>query len=117
MSRAVAVLLAREALWGVGPLAPVARVGGRALPVRAVALVAALVSDIPVPTVPGADLDRAADTAAVGADRASAGEARQAAASSPRDLYHSGYRPAPDPRSALHNRGNAYGSSYLVLLR
>jgi hypothetical protein len=47
---------------------------------RAVALVIALVWDIPVPLVPGADLDRdtvvAADTTAVEVDKANAGAAR-----------------------------------------
>ena len=116
MLRAVAVPLAREAQWDVGPLVPVARVVERALPVRAVALVAALVWDIPVPMVPGADLDRAADTvvaadtAAAGVDKANADATRESVpvASSPRCLYHSGCRPAPAPRSTLHNRGNAY---------
>ena len=116
MLRAVAVPLAWEAPWDVGPLVLVARAVGRALPVQAVALVAVQVWDILVPLVPGADLDRAADTvvaadtAVEGVDRASAGEARQVVpvATSPRCLYHSGCRPAPAPRSTLHNRGNAY---------
>ena len=99
MLRAVAEPLAREAQWDVGPLVPVA-----------------LVWDIPVPTLPGADLDRAADTvvaadtAAAGVDKANADATRESVpvASSPRCLYHSGCRPAPAPRSTLHNRGNAY---------
>jgi hypothetical protein len=83
MSRAVAVPLAREALWGAGPLVLLAPAVGQALLVQAVALaVAALVWDIPVSTVPGADLDRAADmvvavdTTAAGVDRASADAVR-----------------------------------------
>lgn len=114
MLRAVAVPLAREAQWGVGPLVLVACVVEQALPVLAVALVAALVWDIPVPTVPGADLDRAADTVvaatAAEVDKASADATRKSVpvASSPRCLYHSGCRPAPAPRSTLHNKGNAY---------
>lgn len=108
------MLLAREALWGVGLLALVARVVERALLVQVVALAAALVWDILVPLVPGADLDKdtavAADTATVEVDKASAGATRESVplASSPRCLYHSGCRPAPAPRSTLHNRGNAY---------
>ena len=88
---------------------------------HAVVQVALLVVDTPARAVPGADLDRAADTvvAAARVDKAHAGETRESAraASSSRGSYHSECRPAPHPRLTLHNKGNAYLVLHLVLLR